>query len=76
VNFIDHEESRPAAGGHFVAGLVEDFADILHSARDRAKLSESAVGLVSQQTRERCLTDAGRPVKNYRAEPPGLQHPP
>ena len=70
------EQRRPAAGGHLVAGLVQNLADVLHAAGDGAELAEAAVGFLGQQAGERRLAGARRAVEDHRAQPLGLQHPP
>ena len=76
MDLVDQQQRRPAAGGDFVAGLFEHFADVLHAAGDRAELAEAAVGFLGQQAGERRLAGARRAVEDHRAKPPRLQHPP
>ncbi len=76
VDLVDHQQRRPPAGGDFVAGLFEHFADVFHAAGDRAELPKAAVRLLGQQPRERRLAGARRAVEDHRPEPLGPQHSP
>jgi hypothetical protein len=76
MNFIDHKERGPAARSHLVSGLLKDLANVLHAARHGTELAEAAVRFVGQQPRERCLSNAGRTVKNDRSKPPGAKQSP
>src|SRR5690242_13543986 len=67
VDFVD-EQDRPASQAAAALGVGHHGLDFLDSAQHRAKRHAIAVRRPRDQLRQRCLSDAGRPPQDQRAQ--------
>ena len=75
VDLVEEEDGPLAELFEVLAGLGEDFADLLDPGRDRVHRLEAALGVVGDDVRERRLARPRRAVEDQRREPVGQEHP-
>ena len=75
MNFVDEQQRFLLPGGKPIGGFGQDFTQLLHAVRHRAKLPERAPGCPGQDVRQGRFARARRTVKNHRAEPIRFQKP-